>query len=239
MLQDGLQGGAGQAPPLAAEMGHEARRQSAADAELALERDISVKKPSLAFPGEGEAEGEAFLVQPADGPADIRGGDAFDEVGAGVGGEVRLQRADRLDRQAGARSKEHVADLGEVGKHPGRGGERGLDESEAPPFAGETRDEADVGQVVQGVAEGVELGLRRAGIDVDHQRAAVHRPVPRQLRRAVQRRVAQHDDAHFDVRGGHAQFPFDIRPRTSNCLQLTYFSLQLHQRSRSRVMPSR
>ena len=57
---------------------------------------------------------------------------------------------------------------------------------------------------------------------------------PRHLRRAVQRGVAQHDNADR-----HAQFPFDISPRISSWRQLMYFSLHLHQRSGWAFNPSR
>ena len=150
-----------------------------------------------------------------------------------------LQGADGADWQTGAGGEEDVMDLGEVGKHPGAGVERGLDNAEAAPFARAAEGKSDVGEVLKGGFQAVELGLRRTGVDVDHDRAAVLRPVPGQLRRAVQGGVAEHDDAQGGVWGGHAQFPFDIRPSTSSWRQLTYFSLQLHQRSRSRAMPSR
>ena len=45
-------------------------------------------------------------------------------------------------------------------------------------------------------------------------------PVLGNLFGTPQSRVDQHDDAD-----GHAQFPFDMRPRISSCRQLMYFSL--------------
>ena len=54
-------------------------------------RDIAVEQPALLAPGKREAQGKAFDVQPADRPADIRGGDAFDEIGARAFVQIGLQ----------------------------------------------------------------------------------------------------------------------------------------------------
>ena len=124
------------------------------------------------------AEGEAFLIQATDGPADIRRGDAFDEIGVGVLAKMGLQAADRADRQAGAGGEEDVGDAGEVGQHLCAGVEGGLDDAEAAPFAGGAGGEADVGKVFQRGLQAVELILRGAGIDVDHHRAAMCGPGP-------------------------------------------------------------
>ncbi len=154
-------------------------------------------------------------------------------------GEMGVQGGHGADRQTGSAGKQDMRDPGEVRQQPGAGVQRGLDDAEAAPFARAAARKADVGQVMQCGGERGKVRLGGARIDMDDDRAAVHDPVPGQLRGAVQVRVAQHDDTQFAGRGCHAQFPFDIRPRTSSWRQLTYFSLQWHQRSRSRAMPSR
>ena len=88
-----------QAPPLAAQMGHDARRDAPLEAKPALQPHIAVKQPPLFAPGKGKAQGKAFHIQPADGPADILGGDAFDEVGAGAFIKVFHQLINRAQRQ--------------------------------------------------------------------------------------------------------------------------------------------
>ena len=72
----------------------------------------AVEQAALAFPREREAQGEAFLIETADGPADIGGGDAFDEIGRELGGEMGLQGADRADRHAGPGGEEDVRNAG-------------------------------------------------------------------------------------------------------------------------------
>ena len=63
-----------------------------------------------------------------------------------------------------------------------------------------------------------------APVDMNGHRTAVRDPVPRGLRRPVERRVAEQDDAqrprqvamHDAFPSRHAQLPFDMRPRISS-----------------------
>jgi len=116
--------------------------------------------------------------------------------------------------------------LWKVAKHDGRALLRRGDKPPGAPLTGMAGAEADVGHTVQIAAQGIEGPRLHSTIDMDDDRAAPFRPVARDLCCAVKGGVAQHNKAD-----GHAQFPFDIRPRISSWRQLMYFSLHLHQRS--------
>ena len=68
-------------------------------------------------------------------------------------------------------------------------------------------------------------------VHMDHHGAARRRPMARYLFRTVQGGMHQQDDAD-----GHAQFPFDMRPRISSWRQLMYRSDHLHHSCGSSCM---
>ncbi|MPL60934.1 hypothetical protein SDC9_06499 [bioreactor metagenome] len=194
VFEDRAQRLPGQAPPLAAQMRHEPRGQAALDADPALEIDIAVEEPALLLPGKREAQGEALHVHPAHRPADLGGGDAFDEIGVRAGIEIGDQLLDRAQRQARARGKEDMAHLGVAGKHLlGPRLCRG-DQGKGAPFALVALREGDGVEVGEAFAERGIILCRHPRVDVDHHRRAAFGPVARDLCRAVQRRVAHHHE---------------------------------------------
>jgi hypothetical protein len=74
------------------------------------------------------------------------------------------------------------------------------------------RRETDVGEVRESAPKGAERGRADTGVHMDHHWRPLSGEVPRDLRRAVERVVDEHDEAHR-----HAQFPADMSPRRSSC----------------------
>ncbi len=197
-------------------MRHKAQGHLAPHFQPALDLDIDVEKPAVLAPGKREAQREAFGIQPAHRPADIRRGDAFDEIGARAGVEIVAQFLDRAQRQAGPRDQTDMAHIGEVFQHQLAGFLGGGDDAPGAPFADMARRKADISQILQCIAQEFEFGIRGRAVNMDHHRAAAFRPVACHLRRAVQRGMAQHDEAQAALLGTHAQFPLDMRPRISS-----------------------
>lgn len=236
--QDRAQRGPRQAPPLRAQMRHQAPRDAALVAQPALQRDIAVEKLVPAPPGKGEMQGEAFLVQPADGPADILGRHAFDEVASGMRRQIGAKIRHRAQGQAGARDDQHMRHVPEPPEQQGRGVLRGAHQAEGAPFAGMARAEQHLRQVGQPGAHGPDRILGRPGIDMDRDRRPALGPDPRHAGGDGQFLVAQHDHAQPHRRVAHAQFPLEIRPRSSSRRQSRSAQDCSHQKSGSSRSPA-
>jgi hypothetical protein len=229
--QDRLQRGAREAPPLRAHVRHDARGDAPPEPQPPLDRHPAVEEPALPPPGEGEAQREAFLRQPAHRPGHVRRGRRFDEVRPRPRREVVAQGRHRPQRQAGAGGKIDVARLREARQHRLAGLERRRDDPPGAPFAAVARREDDArGQIAQPPREGVMRRLRHRAVHMDDHRAAPGGPVADYLLGAVERGMHEHHDADRDGRA-HAQFPLDMSPRISSWRQLMYCSLQGVQRS--------
>jgi hypothetical protein len=175
-VEDGGQGLPGQAPPLRAEVRHDAGGHLAADAGKALQLDIGVEQPAVLAPGKRKAQREAFEVQPAHRPAHVGGGHAFDEVGARAFIQIGAQLLDRAQRQAGTGGQVDMPHLREIAQHQAGGGLGGGDDAPGAPFAGMAGREADVRQIGQIGAQLFGLRAGRALVDVDHHRAIARAP---------------------------------------------------------------
>jgi hypothetical protein len=197
--------------------GRSRRGSAAPDAQPPLRRDPR-SKSGAGFPGEGEAQGEAFAVEAADGPGDILRRHAFDEVGARAG--VRGRPADPATGRSGRQEPEARKTCRTSGNSRSirrEAVERGLDDGPGAPFAaGGVKPDAGRSPDRR---EPVEGGCGNPRVDMDHDRAAHVRPRWRATSAARSSAVvAQHDETHR-----HAQFPLDMSPRISSCRQLMYF----------------
>jgi len=121
-----------------------------------------------------------------------------------------------------------------IAQHDGAGLLRGRDDAPGAPFAGMASGKADIWQIGQRLDHAIICLALDPVINVDDHRTVALGPMPRHLRRPVQRCVAQHDKANR-----HAQLPLDISPRISSWRQLMYFSLHLHHRSGCVLIPAR
>ena len=72
-------------------MGDQPTRDLALQPQQALQVDVAVKQVAMFFPRKGEAQSEAFFVQPANGPGNFGRGCAFNEIGARVSSQVFVQ----------------------------------------------------------------------------------------------------------------------------------------------------
>ena len=209
-------------------------RHAPLEPQAALQTDIAIKQPTLFAPRKRKPQRKPFDIQPTDGPADILGRDAFDEIRARAFIQIAHQLGDRAQGQARAGGQIDMPHLRELPQHDGCRLLRGRHNAPCAPLTGMPPGKPHIRQISQRLQQTV-IGLAlHALIDVDHNRAVMRGPMPRHQRRPVQCRVAQHDKTNC-----HAQFPFDIRPKISNCRQLIYFSDHLHQRSGSLAMASR
>lgn len=99
-FQNGRQGLARQAPPLAAHVGHDPLGNLAADAKPPLQPDVAVEQPALVAPRKRKPQRETFRVQTTDCPANIGRCDAFDEIRSWPRIQKRAQIFSRAQRQA-------------------------------------------------------------------------------------------------------------------------------------------
>jgi hypothetical protein len=186
------------------------------EAEATLKLHVAVEQQPLTLPREGETILEAFGVQATDGPVDLADRDAFHEIRHRPRGEVIAQLLHRAQRQAGPGHEVDMPHRGELGQHHLARRLACLHQRPGSPFAAMPLAEPHVVQIAERLAERVERLSPDGPVDMDHHRAISLRPVPRHLRRAGQRRMADHGEAQR----AHAQFPLDMRPRISNWRQL-------------------
>lgn len=218
--EDLAQRGRGQTPPLRAQMGLQPRRHGAGEAQRPLQIHPSVEQSPLGAKAKGKAQRKPLMVEPALGPSDVVDGHALNEIRTRLCLKMRHQVRHRPQRQAGPRGEQNMAHLRPGDQHLLRGVDGRTDDPPHAPVAGVAPlDKAHLLHIAQGRAQRHVVRPRHLGIGMDDHRAAARRKVPRDLRRPVQRRVHQHDDAQ-----AHAHVPFEIRPRISNCRQLMYRS---------------
>ena len=226
--QDRLQRRTGQAPPLRAQMWHQPVGNSPFQPPAALEIHVAVKKLAALAIGKWKAQREAFLVQPAHGPADILGGHAFDEIPCRMLRQKCGQIRHRPQRQARPRNGHHMRQLGAFGQDQRCRIQRRPHQAEGAPLAGMPGRHEEQRAVLQVGRHGRHHGRRNLGIDMDRHRRAAIGPDLGHAGRDGDLVMAQHHHAQTHRVGrpcrdcdrrDHIQLPFEIRPRSSSWRQ--------------------
>ena len=211
-------------------MGRDPFGHAPLDPKSSLHANRQIEKQTLRFPRKRKSHREPLGIQTSDSPRHILGCHAFNEIRRRVRIQKRPQLACGLERQAGSRRKENMPNLGKLVQHRLGRCKRCIHKRPCPPFTAPLLDEAHMVKARHGIFQ--TLDFLRVGrlVDVKHNGTALGRPIRRHLTGALEPSMG-----HYDKANAQAQLPLDIRPSTSSCRQLMYFSENWHHSVRPSV----